>query len=401
MLHSMEFKALLTSYRPFLLGALLAGALGGLPWKGALAAHPELNGRPPQAQSQAVSAEAARAKEFEWHDAQSLTIKGLGWKELQRTYTRLPAKAQAAVTPEVWKLSQHSAGGHVQFLSNSQKIKVRWSVRGNNSLNHMAPTAVKGVDLYVRTKAGWQWAGVGKPSGKKNEVELVSSMVAGEREFMLYLPLYDGVDSVSIGVEKGASIKPLAGKPEKPIVFYGTSITQGACATRAGMAYPSIIGRQLNRETINLGFSGNGKMHIELAHLLTEIDASLYVLDNMPNMQAEDVEPKAVAFVKHLRAAQPHTPILLVENLEYAHGWVDTRVAGLVAEKNKNLRKAYEQLKAAGVTNLFYLNNQNLALANGEGTVDGIHLTDLGFAHLATELTKEIRKVEKKARQGC
>ncbi|MBA9078913.1 SGNH/GDSL hydrolase family protein [Rufibacter quisquiliarum] len=339
------------------------------------------------------------AEKTDWHDVQKLSLKGLGWEELHQSYTRLPAKAETMVTAPVWKLSKHSAGVYVQFKTNSKSIKVRWNVRANNSFNHMAPTAVKGVDLYAKNGQEWKWVGVGKPSGKANEEVIASSMPAADREFMLYLPLYDGVDTVSIGVEAGATMQDVNPEKEKPLVFYGTSIVQGACASRAGMAYPAIIGRTLHQEVVNLGFSGNGKMDVELAHLLAEIDANMYVLDCMPNMTPEEVEPKVVEFVKVLREKKPGVPIVVVENINYAHSWIDTRVAGLVKSKNQHLKNAYKTLTASGIKNLHYVSNQNLALASGEGTVDGIHLTDLGFVQIACELTKEIKKVEKKTKR--
>ncbi|GAB2545824.1 SGNH/GDSL hydrolase family protein [Rufibacter soli] len=335
---------------------------------------------------------------IEWHTVQTLGVGGIGWSELESTFTRLPAKAKGLVTDEVWKLGQNSAGIHVRFTSNSPSIKVKWSLRGNNNLNHMAPTGVKGIDLYARGPKGWKWVGVGKPSGKRNEAEVVTNMAAGEKEFLLYLPLYDGVDSVAIGVEKGASLQKVAAPAQKPIVFYGTSITQGACATRPGMAYPAIIGRQLDRETINLGFSGNGKMDLPMAQLLAELDPALYVLDCLPNMKPEEVLPRTLEVVKLLRAARPATPILLVENIDYAHTWIDLRVSDLVQKKNQNLRAAYTQLKDQGVKHLYYRSNKNLVPTNGEGSVDGVHLTDLGFAHLANALSPEIKAITKKSR---
>ncbi|MFC6997247.1 SGNH/GDSL hydrolase family protein [Rufibacter roseus] len=341
---------------------------------------------------------AASPEKIEWHPVNKFGIRGLGWQELQETFTRLPAKAQGVVSPAVWKLSQHSAGLYVQFATNSTTIKVKWSVRANNSFSHMAPTVVKGVDLYAREGQNWRWVGVGKPSGKKNEDEIATNLPSGQKEFMLYLPLYDGVDSVAIGVENGSTISGLTEPQKKPIVFYGTSITQGACASRPGMAYPAIIGRCLNRETVNLGFSGNGKMDEGMANLLTELDPALFVLDCLPNLQPEEVLPRTLAVVRMLRAAKPNTPILLVENINYAHSWANQRVSNLVQTKNKHLQQAYKELQSEGVKNLFYLDNKNLMVSSGEGTVDGIHLTDLGFAHLANELAKEIKRIDKKVK---
>lgn len=346
-----------------------------------------------------LKTESSAQKETQWHAVQTFGVRGIGWPELEKTFTRLPAKAKGLVSDAVWNLGQNSAGVHVQFSSNSKSIKVRWSVRGNVSLNHMAPTGVKGVDLYARGPKGWQWVGVGKPSGKKNEAEIVANMSSDTKEYLLYLPLYDGADSVSVGIEAGASIQSVAMPVRKPIVFYGTSITQGACATRPGMAYPAIVGRELDKETINLGFSGNGKMDPEMAKLLAELDPSLYVLDCLPNLKPEDVYARTLEVVQLLRASRPNTPILLVENIEYAHAWIDLRVAGLVQQKNQNLQKAYAQLKSQGIKHLYYRNSKGLVNPDGEGTVDGVHLTDLGFQHLATALVKEIKTIEKKSKR--
>ncbi|MDB5262953.1 MAG: hypothetical protein JWQ14_2234 [Adhaeribacter sp.] len=339
---------------------------------------------------------AAQVANTDWHNILKLKIKGQGWQGLEHPFDRLPVSVKKDITEAVWNLSHNSAGLNVRFTSNTQSIRIKWQVRFDNNLSHMAATAVKGVDLYMKGPKGWQWAGVGKPGKKLNDELLVSNMPAGLKEFLLYLPLYDGVDSVLVGVEKGASFEPVPEESQKKIIFYGTSITQGACATRAGMAYPAIIGRKLNRETINLGFSGNGKLDLPIARLLTEVDASLYVLDCLPNLMPEDVIPKTDAFVKELRERRPKTPILLVENINYDHAWVDARVAQIVKDKNINLRKVFLDLKAAGIKDLYYLENKNLTGTDGENTVDGVHLTDLGFSRLANRLAQEISKIEKK-----
>ncbi|GEO02530.1 hydrolase [Adhaeribacter aerolatus] len=345
---------------------------------------------------------AAADEQTDWHNLRRLKINGQGWKDLEHPYDRLPGRIKSEIPGAVWNLSHNSAGLNVRFTSNTQRIRVKWYLRYDNNLSHMAATAVKGVDLYVKGPKGWAWAGVGKPANKANEKIkindelLVSNMTAGAKDFLLYLPLYDGVDSVFIGVDKGATFAPVPEENLKKIVFYGTSITQGACATRAGMAYPAILGRTLNRETINLGFSGNGKLDLPLARLLAEVDAGLYVLDCLPNLQPEDVTPKTEAFVKELRNRKPGTPILLVENILYDHAWIDTRVGKLVKDKNINLQVAYKNLKAAGIKDLYYLENKNLTGPDGENTVDGVHLTDLGFSRLADGMAKAISKIQKK-----
>src|SRR5262249_29415705 len=140
------------------------------------------------------------------------------------------------------------------------------------------------------------------------------------REYLLYLPLYNGVKSVEVGVPKGAALTKASPRPAdhaKPLVFYGTSITQGGCASRPGMVHTAILGRRLERPVINLGFSGNGRMEREMAELLAELAPAVYVLDCLPNMDAALVAQRVEPFVRTLRKARPDTPILLVEDRSY------------------------------------------------------------------------------------
>jgi hypothetical protein len=329
----------------------------------------------------------------QWVNIEKLRLEGIGWDQRQHPFDRLPAKAKGKVTDAVWNLSQNSAGINVRFRTNAKNIKVKWYLRFNKDLNHMAPTGVKGLDLYVKEGPDWRWAAVGRPTKVANESTLLAKLPGTEKEYMLYLPLYDGVDSVSVGVEPGATLHPAASREKKPIFFYGTSILQGACASRPGMAYPAIIGRSLNQETVNLGFSGNGKLDVAIAELLAETDAAMYVLDCLPNLQPEEVLTKTTAFVKVLRAAKPRTPILLVENIHYADEWINPELAAKIQAKNSHYRQAYEALKKAGIKDLHYLNNKNLTPADEEGTVDGVHLTDYGFMQLAGEIEKKIKKI--------
>src|SRR5437762_1772200 len=145
---------------------------------------------------------------------------------------------------------------------------------------HMAATGVSGLDLYVRDGARWQWLGVGRPTTQANSVTLASGLAPGKHEFLLYFPLYNGVSSVEVGLPRSAKLWRADERPvqrRKPVVFYGTSITQGGCASRPGMAHTAILGRRLERPVINLGLSGNGKMEAEVATLLTELDPAVYV----------------------------------------------------------------------------------------------------------------------------
>jgi hypothetical protein len=218
---------------------------------------------------------------------------------------------------------------------------------------------------------------------------LAKELPAGRREYRLYLPLYNGVSQVEIGLPEKATIarsnNPLLKR--KPVVFYGTSIMQGACASRPGMAQSSIIGRRLERPIINLGFSGNGKMEIEMARLLAELDPAAYVLDCLPNCDATETAARTAPLVLELRKARPDTPIILVEDRTYADApWTPSRLNRNLTSR-KAYRAAYEQLLADGIKGLSYVEGGQLLRDDGEDTVDGSHPTDLGFVRYADILT--------------
>lgn len=332
-----------------------------------------------------------------WYDARDLVVEGRGWNDVAEYYDRLPAKAEKTVRGAVWGLSRNSAGMCVRFTADTPSIAVKWTLRSPKlEMPHMAATGVSGVDLYGRADDGtWRWIAVGKPTGAETKATLVSTLPPGKREYRVYLPLYNGTSSVAIGLPESASIG-LSDHPsakQKPIVFYGTSIMHGACASRTGMSQSSIIGRKLDRPIINLGFSGNGKMEIEVAQLLAELDPAAYVLDALPNCDANEVKERTEPLVRELRKAHPNTPIVLVEDRSYADSyWVAAR-----KERNDSSRReyraAYERLLKEGVTGLTYVEGNQLLRDDGEDTVDGSHPTDLGFMRYADVLTPILQKV--------
>ena len=323
------------------------------------------------------------AAETTWTDAGSLMVEGRAFEDRNSPWDRLPARAEGVVRAPVWGNSRHSAGIAIRFLSDSPSIEVRWKLTSDRlDMPHMPATGVSGVDLYVRTdlpgNSGWRWAGNGRPAGVENERHLVKGLKPIEREWMLYLPLYNGVASIQIGTAEAASIEPA--KPrDRPIVFYGTSITHGACASRPGMAHVAILGRRLDVPVVNLGFSGSGTFDIEIADLMSEIDAAVYVLDCLPNLRGEQVAARAAPFVRRLRSLRPDVPIVLVEDRTYADAMFNTDKAVRNHENRSALKAARDQLTAEGVVRLFYIEGDRLLGDDGDATVDSSHPTDLGF----------------------
>lgn len=332
-----------------------------------------------------------------YYDADQFPLIGKTSDETETRYERLPAYLKEVCRPPVWNLGKNTSGLAIRFRTNSTTVSAKWEVAGDNRMNHMTETGIKGVDLYAWEESHWQPVKAGLPSGKLNERIIISNMAPQEREYMLFLPLYDGVVSLSIGIDSTAYIKdPELPYPDTthPILVYGTSITQGGCATRPGMSYTNILVRRLNREVINLGFSGNGQLDYEIAELMaTRRDATLFVLDFIPNVNATQLTEKTRPFFDILRKANPNTPIIFVETVIFPHSLYDKNIYGTITEKNRLLREEYEMIKSEGDKNVYYLANDDLIGSDGEATVDGIHFTDLGFMRFSDKLYDTIRQI--------
>lgn len=353
------------------------------------APKPAAKPAPPKAPAGGIPADTA------WHDVTKWGVEGRGWgdQERKRWFDRLPAKAEGKVTPAVWSLSRDSAGMMVRFKTDAKAIYTRYTLAKTNlAMPHMPATGVSGLDLYARdTQGKWKWVQVTRPGAKTVTATIISDLAPGEREYAAYLPLYNGIESLEIGVPAGAKFEGLAPRTEKPIIFYGTSITHGACASRPGMVHTAILGRRFDRPVINVGFSGNGRMDAAVGDLLTEIDAAVYVIDCLPNMQPADVTAKCVPLVKQLRAARPNTPIVLVEDRRFTNDWITPNKKKFHDDNHAALRAAFEQLKKEGVTKLSYIPGDALYGTDSEGATDASHASDLGFMRQADIFEPVIR----------
>lgn len=338
---------------------------------------------------------AAGGDTLRYVDAGQFELIGKGFSHTEGRYERLPVSLKGVTRGPVWSLSKNCSGLAVRFRSNSTVIAVKWEVTGDVVMNHFAPSGIKGLDLYCLEKGKWQFVNLARPTAKASRSVLVSRMKPGEREFMLYLPLYDGLSRLEIGVEPGASIgNPLVDSPRKskPVVFYGTSITQGGCASRPGMAYPNILSRMLDRQTLNLGFSGNGKLDLEIAGAMADIDASCFVIDCLPNVNPQMMRDNYVRFVEIIREKRPEVPMLLLESLYYPRMAFDQGLASEVTQKNTLLYSLWKELKSKGYRNIYFVKGDRFIGDDSEATVDGSHLTDLGFLRMANHLYPVLKK---------
>ena len=325
------------------------------------------------------------------------TVNGLAWfKENGGEFIRLPKRVKGVVRGPVWELSLMPSGGRVRFQTDSGNLKLRIQhSRGEVAMLHMCAVGVSGIDLYEGPPHKMVYWGSNKNIQPK--VPYVSSYLANlprkTREFSLYLPTYNDLVLLEIGLDPGAVIEPPSRfRLAAPVVFYGTSITQGGCSSRGANGYVPVVGRMLGVDVINLGFSGNGQSDPEIAPLLAEIEASCYVNDCIANMSLDQMKERYAAFNETIRSKRPTTPILLMTSSRRAgENYIPSPQE---EEKNAIVRTTFNQFRKRGDKNVHLLDCRKIiGFDPDHPSVDGAHLTDLGFKRLADGVALALGKV--------
>ena len=350
----------------------------------------------------AALALTAGARDVVWHQADTLPLLGKAVDDTSTSlrYQRIPDSLLYNVRGNALSvIGRNSAGMALRFASDSPEISVRWHSVFKNLMNHQTPTGTRGLDLYTLMPDGsWTFVNSARPdvNSHDSEVCVIANMQPEMREYLLYLPLYDGIDSIFIGTApRSAFSQPGSALPSagRQIVFYGTSLLQGGCANRPGMAHTNILARRLNREVINLGFSGNGQLDLEIADVIAAVpDPGLIVLDCVPNVNVEQIDTLLVPFFEIIRKAHPDVPVLFVEDPHFPHLKFDKEAHRQVYTLNALWKKHFDRL-AAKYDNLHYLPADHIIGTDGEATVDGLHFTDLGFTRYANLLEPLIRRI--------
>lgn len=345
---------------------------------------------------------ASVSTQWEWYDplhegnkSAVSFIQNQGWNEDGGNYNRLPLRAQGKVSDKVWSLSRESAGLSVCFKTNATDIQVRYKVTGAHSMPHMPATGISGVDLYRHIDQGFCFGSYsfGDTIYYSYHIDR-GNAIGSEQEYTLYLPLYNGVKCLEIGVPQQNVLTFIPAVIRKPVVLYGTSIAQGACASRPGMAWGNIVNRWLDIPVINLGFSGNGKLEQEVLDFICEQDAAVFILDCMANMgdySKEEIEERVKKAVHRIRSHHD-APILLVEHAGYSNGTTNRLQFDTYTRCNHAQAEAFRQLKKEGVKQIFYLSHEELAL-NPDSWVDYVHPSDFGMIQQAEAVRKKLRKI--------
>lgn len=337
-------------------------------------------------------------------DARQFRIINRGFKDTTNIYTRIPDALEEQTRPEIFELAQCSSGIGIRFRTNSHSIAVHYMLKEDCVMNHMPFTGTKGTDLYMLTENDQQWHYIAttRPKPGKEQQRVFIKRLKGEmHEFLIYLPLYDGVDWVEIGVDSTATIE--YSKVENPriggkIAFFGTSIMQGGCASRTGATQTNQIQRLLNRECINMGFSGSAKLYEQNVRTILSMDEdiAMYVIDPLMNNPKNLVDSLAFSFMKLLVENITDKPILMVPLEIQPNQMFDTLLAVHNPARNAEWKRTYLQLRKEGHKNLYYMEECNFAGKNGEGTVDNCHLNDYGYRNYVDAMLPYLKKILKK-----
>lgn len=332
---------------------------------------------------------------MEWINALDprFAVSGLHWHaENGGTLARLPLRADELVRPEVKGLGRKLAGGRIRFRSSTTELSVRVAHSADPCMWNMHRVGNSALDLYVGS-TGWgatQWTAP-EPA---YEFAYFTGQRPVEREFSLYLPLYNDLTRLEIGLSDGAAVLPpspfaLPG----PVVYYGSSITMGGCASRPGNAYPAILSRRLNLDMVNLGMSGNGLGEPEVARLIAEIDAACFVLDFHINVKtADELREVYLPFYETIRQRHPETPILMLSQIfttreRFEPDWLQKRI-----DQTAVIREAYTEALRRGDQHVHFVDGTWLIGPEDDGAyVDGVHPNDRGFFMMADRLEPVLR----------
>lgn len=348
-------------------------------------------------------AKTAVEQDLAWHRATEpgFAVNGLPWfQENKGAFLRFPLRAKSLVRPPVWDLSTMPSGGRVRFKTDSTalSLRIRHS-RAEIAMSHMCAVGVSGIDLYEGPPPAMVYWGSNKQI--VGQADYISAYLKDRprkmREFTLYLPVYNDLASLEIGLDPAARIRPPTPfKPKKPVVFYGTSITQGGCSSRGATGYVPIVGRMLGCDVVNLGFSGNGQSDLEVAALIAELDMAVFVNDCVGNMNLDLMKTRYAAFNEIIRAKHPTLPILFMTCIRFASNMYSPEGIRVLDEKNAVAIQTYRAFKRRGDRHVALLDcSQVIGFETDHPSVDGVHLTDLGFSRLAEAVAPVVKRMIK------
>lgn len=318
---------------------------------------------------------------------------GVTYNNKEGLYTRMPADIAESVSDSVAHFNKQTTGGRVSFETNSQSVCVKMSYPGfNDNLPELSLSGTVGVDMYIKGEKGYEYTRTFVPKKEETsgfEIEHKFSDKK-DRKIILYFPMHNYVSEFSVGIDDTAKVQSFVPyEKAAPILYYGSSITQGLCCSRTGNTYPSILSRYIDYDYINLGFSGSAKAEKEMVEYLSSIRTSLFVCDYDHNSSLEDLEYTHLRLYETFRKVQPKTPILFMTRPDYE------RDPENVIIRRNIIKEHYLNGRKNGDTNLYFLDGTSFYgdSYRHEKTVDGIHPNDAGFLAMANVIELKVREI--------
>ena len=321
------------------------------------------------------------------------SLHGVTYDGQEKSFVRMPLAVAKTVSEGVGYLAKHTAGGRLCFATDSKILEIAVTYDGLEMMPHMPLTGSSGFSLFERTRAGERFiTNLAPRPNEKDGYTAAATLVGGEmREYILYFPLYNNVSGLSVILEEQSTVR--AGKKYRdlpPIVYYGSSITQGGCASRPDNAYQALICKKNHIDFINLGFSGSAKAEKEMIAYLGGVNCSLFVCDYDHNaLNADYLEATHYPLYEQYRKARPNTPILFVTKPDVSGDSEGER-------RIKIIRSTYEKAKKAGDKKVYFLSGKSFYGKENRWNfaVEGCHPTDYGFALMAKQIYKKMCKID-------
>lgn len=343
---------------------------------------------------------SASAQKTIWYDASELTVIGKPIPTA-KPFSRIDTAVYKFNSKTIDRYADFSTGLAVVFETDSRSIRARWTTGEGNAGANMTAILCKGLDLYIMKDGMWMFAGTGNPKMKTPPYEshaatIVADMEEGSKKCLLYLPLFDYVDKLEIGLDKDAQIKPLDNPFRHKIIVLGSSITHGASASRPGMTYPARLGRDNGLYTCNLGFSGSCRLQQEYARYLADIkDVDAIILDAFSNPSAEEIYERFNDFVDVVRKSHPSVPMIFLQTeRRETRNFSTVREAKEAAKQKAAEKMVKERMKTD--RHMYFIDSDGFLGDEHIGTVDGTHPNDIGFTHMLEVITPKIKKILKK-----
>lgn len=338
-------------------------------------------------------ANADQLPSLRWIQADTLTVINRA-QEGGPVWQRIDVDKYHSLTKTVRKYYSFPTGMAVRFRTDSPVIYARWTTTDKVSSVNTTLIAQKGLDLYVLEDGHWQYAGTGRPKANASQQEwaLMEHGPRTMKECMVYLPLYDTLDSLQLGVSPKAVLEAAPNTFRSKVVCVGSSITHGIGVSRPGMAYPARLERALNMEFVNLGASGQCKLDSFFAEIVADTQADAFLFDTFSNPSGEQIAERFDTFLSIIRKAHPTTPLIFLQTLDRETTTYNSRLRTFEAGKQQAARECLTRAMATD-PNIYFIDPGMPIGTDHEATVDGVHPTDLGHQRILDAITPRLREI--------